>query len=160
MNDNCQLKIRANSSMSSSCSETLRSSNSGTPVTSNGLRTKFSLVERHNGKKDAMYEPIEDSQDPYAFDEGDFQPSKWDLLFGKQKKSRTRNGRLASRELHDERQYQPISQEESRNAENCQQKLSNGEHHHSRKRSCSDTGDEEVLSLLADCLLTAVKVFL
>ncbi|KAH8493550.1 hypothetical protein H0E87_020347 [Populus deltoides] len=64
---------------------------------------------------------LDDSQDPYAFDEDDFQPTKWDLLSGKRKISRTQN---------------------------------------SRKNSYCNVPDEEHSSLLADCLLTAIKVLM
>jgi hypothetical protein len=160
----CQLKMRIHPSMSSSCSETLRS------YESNGSRTIFGLVEKPNCRKDARSELLDDSQDPYAFDEDDFQPSKWDLLSGKQKISRTHNGRVNSREVENGYQYKLPSQEElsngdnwlqkSSNGENCLQKSSNGEQYHSQKSSHCSVPDEEHSSLLADCLLTAIKVFL
>ena len=150
----CQLKMRIHPSMSSSCSETLRS------FESNGSRTIFGLVEKPNSRKDAWSELLDDSQDPYTFDEDDFQPSKWDLLSGKQKISRTHNGRVNSREVENGYQYKLPSQEESSNGENCLQKSSNGEQYHSQKSSQCSVPDEEHSSLLADCLLTAIKVFL
>ncbi|KAL9383916.1 hypothetical protein Peur_024239 [Populus x canadensis] len=100
---------------------------------------------------------LDDSQDPYAFEEDDFQPSKWDLLSGKRKISRTRNGRVTPREAENGFQYKLMSQEESSNGENGLHKSSNREHHHSQKSSYCNVRYEEHSSLLADCLLTAIK---
>ncbi|KAJ6738137.1 hypothetical protein OIU74_003148 [Salix koriyanagi] len=150
----CQLKMRIHPSMSSSCSETLRSSES------NGSRTIFGLVEKSNCRKDARSELLDGSQDPYAFDEDDFQLSKWDLLSGKQKISRTRNSRINSIEVENGYQFKLSSQEESSNGENWLQKSSNTEHYHSQKSSHCSVPDEEHSSLLADCLLTAIKVLM
>ncbi|KAG5246915.1 wings apart protein [Salix suchowensis] len=150
----CQLKMRIHPSMSSSCSETLRSSES------NGSRTIFGLVEKSNCRKDARSELLDGSQDPYAFDEDDFQLSKWDLLSGKHKISRTRNSRINSIEVENGYQFKLSSQEESSNGENWLQKSSNTEHYHSQKSSHCSVPDEEHSSLLADCLLTAIKVLM
>ncbi|EEF43242.1 conserved hypothetical protein [Ricinus communis] len=160
MNDACQVRMRIHSSTSSSCSGTRRSTNSGTPSTSNGLRTKFGLPERTNCTKSTKYDLLEDSLDPYAFDEDEFQPSKWDLLSGKQTKSRSQNCAVTSRALEDGCQYRPMSQEESNNSENSEQKARNVECHPSQKNSCSNASEEEHFSLMADCLLTAVKVLM
>ncbi|KAJ9136189.1 hypothetical protein P3X46_033291 [Hevea brasiliensis] len=156
MNDACQLRMRVHSSTSSSCSGTLRRSNSRIPVNDNGLRTKFGLPERTNCTKSTKCELFENSQDPFAFDEDEFQPSKWDLLSGKKKKSQSRNCSVISKELEDGCQYQLMSQE-SINGENYQQKSRHVENHCSQENIFSE---EEHSSLLADCLLTAVKVLM
>ncbi|KAJ6333563.1 hypothetical protein OIU77_009435 [Salix suchowensis] len=151
MKNTCQLKMRV-PSMPISCSETLRS------YDSNRSRTKFGLVEKTNCSKDACSDMLDDSQDPYAFDEDDFQPTKWDVLSGKRKISRTRNGsRATPREVENGCQYKLTSQEESSNGLH---KSSNREHHHSLKSSYCNVPDEEHSSLLADCLLTAIKVLM
>ncbi|KAJ6725037.1 hypothetical protein OIU85_022900 [Salix viminalis] len=151
MKNTCQLKMRV-PSMPISCSETLRSYDSNRP------RTKFGLVEKTNCTKDACSDMLDDSQDPYAFDEDDFQPTKWDVLSGKRKISRTRNGsRVTPREVENGCQYKLTSQEESSNGLH---KSSNTEHHHSLKSSYCNVPDEEHSSLLADCLLTAIKVLM
>ncbi|KAJ6416568.1 hypothetical protein OIU84_002429 [Salix udensis] len=151
MKNTCQLKMRV-PSMPISCSETLRS------YDSNRSRTKFGLVEKTNCTKDACSDMLDDSQDPYAFDEDDFQPTKWDVLSGKRKISRTRNGsRATPREVENGCQYKLTSQEES---SNDLHKSSNREHHHSLKSSYCNVPDEEHSSLLADCLLTAIKVLM
>ncbi|XP_073268695.1 wings apart-like protein 2 isoform X2 [Populus alba] len=153
MKNTCQLKMRV-PSMPSSCSETLRSCDS------NRSRTKFGLVEKTNCTKDACSDLLDDSQDPYAFDEDDFQPSKWDLLSGKRKISRTHNGRVTPREVENGCQYKLMSPDESSNGGNGLHKSSNKEHHHSQKSSYCNVPDEEHSSLLADCLLTAIKVLM
>ena len=150
MKNTCQLKMRV-PSMPISCSETLRS------YDSNRSRNKVGLVEKTDCTKDACSDMLDDSEDPYAFDEDDFQPSKWDLLSGKRKISRTRNGsRVTPREVENGCQYKLTSQEESSDGLH---KSSNRGHHHSLKSSYCNIPDEEQSSLLADCLLTAIKVF-
>uniref|UniRef100_A0A2P2LLB5 Uncharacterized protein MANES_16G025200 n=1 Tax=Rhizophora mucronata TaxID=61149 RepID=A0A2P2LLB5_RHIMU len=158
-NDACQLKKRVHSSTSSSCSERLRNATNGTSVISDELTRKFSLIERPSRMKDATCELLEDSQDPYAFDEDDLKPSKWDLVHGKPKKSRRRNVGVSSRELKDRHQYQQMSQEESSNGVGYQQIASDVGRQCQQKDSCNSNA-EECLSLVIDCLLTAVKVLM
>lgn len=158
------------SSFSSSYSESLRSSMSGTPLTANGSRSNFCHLERSNSRKDEKCGLLEDSEDPYAFDEDAFEPSKWDLLSGKQKKSRTKRSGVKYRDVEDGCQYEMImSQQESNNGENCQRQLNNrenhqvsssGEYHFSHESSCAHADDSENSTIFADCLLTAVKVLM
>ncbi|KDP20940.1 hypothetical protein JCGZ_21411 [Jatropha curcas] len=156
MNDACQLRMRVHSSMSSSCNTR---SNSEKPVNNNGLRTKFAVPERTNCNKNNKCELVDDNQDPYAFVEDEIQPSKWDLLSGKQKKHRSRDYSATARDLEDRFQCRLMSQEESSNGENCQQNSRNVDHYPSQLNSCSVYEDEHS-GLLADCLLTAVKVLM
>ncbi|KAK6124404.1 hypothetical protein DH2020_041824 [Rehmannia glutinosa] len=102
------LKTRVESSTSVSCSGSSGNSNSIIHISSNDSESEVDF-----GKKQLICANtgVEDSQDPFAFDEDDLEPSKWDLL----------SGRVAS---------------------------------------CSSPGDEEKSNLLADCLLTAVKVLM
>ncbi|KAJ7968524.1 WAPL (Wings apart-like protein regulation of heterochromatin) protein [Quillaja saponaria] len=135
------LKIGVNSSTSGSFSGASRSSNSKTAVTYNCSRKITGLTV------DDPIELLDDSQDPFAFDEDDFKPSKWDLLSGEKKVSRTKACRVTYKDLQDGGQSQiNTSQEESSNG------VDNSSH------SC--TFDEEDSGLLADCLLTAVKVLM
>ncbi|KAI4299360.1 hypothetical protein L6164_032827 [Bauhinia variegata] len=139
--DSCLLKMRISSSTSGSCSGASRSSDCKTSMTYNSSGKNAGFSER------TPIEILDDSEDPFAFDENDFEPSKWDLLSGKQKKSKTKKCLGTNRELEDGFQSRiKVSQQES----------SNGD----INRSSSDTGEEEVPSLLADCLLTAVKVLM
>lgn len=167
---NCRKDEKYASSFSSSYSESLRSSMSGTPLTANGSRSNFCHLERSNSRKDEKCGLLEDSEDPYAFDEDAFEPSKWDLLSGKQKKSRTKRSGVKYRDVEDGCQYEMImSQQESNNGENCQRQLNNrenhqvsssGEYHFSHESSCAHADDSENSTLFADCLLTAVKVLM
>lgn len=160
MNDSCQLRMRVHSSTSSSSSGILRRSSGGIPVDNNGLRTEFGLPDRTNCTTNTKYELLESNQDPFAFDEDEFQPSKWDLLSGKRKKSQSRNRsvNVVSKELEDECQYQLMGQEELINGENHKQKSRHVENNPSQENSHRNAAEEEHSSLLADCLLTAVKV--
>ncbi|XWS12679.1 hypothetical protein CRYUN_Cryun37aG0110900 [Craigia yunnanensis] len=160
-NDSCLLKMRTHSSLSSSCSGKLGSSYDGIPVTSNRSGT---LCERPDGTKDGKWQLLEDSQDPFAFDEDDFVPSKWDLLSGKKKISQSKKHEklgLRNREIQDEHQHQfTTSQQESSNGEICQTDFINEDYHHSNTTSGSQNAEEEYSSLLSDCLLAAVKVLI
>lgn len=153
-NDGCLPKMRVHSS-----SGKLGSSFDRIPGTSNRSGT---LCERSDGTKNGNQQLLEDSQDPFAFDDDDFVPSKWDVLYGEKKKSRTKkHGKLGlrKREIQDEHHFQfKMSQQESSNGEICQRE--NEEYHHSNATSCSQSTEEEYSSLLSDCLLAAVKVFL
>ncbi|WCJ26997.1 WAPL (Wings apart-like protein regulation of heterochromatin) protein [Euphorbia peplus] len=159
-NDASQLRLRVHSSMSSSCSGSSRTSNSGRLLSGNGLRTNFGLPDRTKCKKITECDPLEDSLDPFAFDEEDTQPSKWELLSGKKKKSRPRSHRVTSKQLEDVCQYQQGSQEKSSNVENHQQKSIDTEHQPSQIKSPCSAAEEEHIVLMADCLLTAIKVLM
>lgn len=157
MADACLLKMRVNSSTSGSCNEISRSSNIGTPVNSNGSQRSFGFGKSFNISDDAKFELLEDSQDPFAFDEDDFKPSKWDMLSGKQKVPQTKKCRVTYRGLEDGCLSQlMMTQQESSNRE------SNELHEIScpAEISCSDAINNENSNLLADCLLNAVKVLM
>ncbi|XVE88009.1 hypothetical protein DITRI_Ditri19aG0034200 [Diplodiscus trichospermus] len=159
-NDNCLVKMRIHSSSSSSWSGRLGSYD-GIPVTSNGSGT---LHERPDGTKDGKWQHLEESQGPFAFDEDDFVPSKWDLLSGNKKKSRTKKHEKLgprNREIQDVLQCQlTVSQQESSNGEIPQTESINEDYHHSNATSGSESAEEEYSSLLSDCLLAAVKVLM
>ncbi|KAA8519823.1 hypothetical protein F0562_014087 [Nyssa sinensis] len=149
--ETCLLKMRINSSTSGSCSRTSRSSNSGMSVSNNGSRMDCGLGKRPKVTEDAKFELLVESQDPFAFDEDDFEPSKWDLLYGRQKESQTQKSLATYREGEDGCQFQPML---------GQQESSNRENHCSHDVSGSSAVDEEKSNLLAECLLTAVKVLM
>ncbi|KAF8413908.1 hypothetical protein HHK36_001904 [Tetracentron sinense] len=144
----CSVKMRDNSSTSAPCNGISRSSNGGIANTS-GL--KINPSRNPTVTEDVMHGLLEDSQDPFAFDEDDFKPSTWDLLSRTQKVSRTQKSRVSVRELEDGCQPQLIS---------SQQESSNGKIHESCEISCSSAIEEENSNLLTDCLLTAVKVLM
>ncbi|XP_059435677.1 wings apart-like protein 1 [Corylus avellana] len=151
MSDTCSLKIRVSSSTSGSRGGTSRGSNSGTFVTDNGSSKQFGPGKRPSFLEDAKIELLENSQDPFAFDEDEFEPSKWDLLSGKQKPSRSRKIGVTYRELEDGCQSQFLM---------SQQESSNDGKNHGHELSRPNAVDEEGSRLLADCLLTAVKVLM
>jgi hypothetical protein len=150
MSDTCSLKIRVSSSTSGSRGGVSRGSNSGTFVTDNGSSKQFGPGKRPSFLEDAKLELLENSQDPFAFDEDELEPSKWDLLSGKQKPSRSRKIGVTYRELEDGYQSQLLM---------SQQESSNDGNNHGHELSRPNAVDEEGSRLLADCLLTAVKVF-
>ncbi|XP_027347684.1 uncharacterized protein LOC113859066 isoform X3 [Abrus precatorius] len=138
--DAFSLKMRVSSSTSGSCGA------------SKSAYCKTSMIQNSSRKNVRFMEgtplvTLDDSQDPFAFDEDDIAPSKWDLLSGKQKKSCAKKHEVEIREFENECQSQTnVSQQE----------LSNGDINF----SSSDVGNEEDSSLLTDCLLTAVKVLM
>ncbi|KAF7803487.1 Wings apart-like protein-like isoform A [Senna tora] len=141
VSDSYSLEMRVNSSTYGSCSGASRSSDCKPSMTYNSSRKNVRFTEG------TAVQVLDDSQDPFAFDEDDFQPSKWDLMSGKQKRSQSKKCEVSNREFDDLCQSQTIvSQLESNNGD----------------VSCSSSGisDEEVSSLLADCLLTGVKVLM
>lgn len=90
----------------------------------------------------------ENSLDPFMFQEDDFELPPWELLSGSNTKS-SLDGRAVVDGYIDSSNFAPASQQESNNVE----------YHQSQETSCSSTVDEDKSNLLADCLLTAVKVF-
>ncbi|KAI3456310.1 hypothetical protein Pfo_012973 [Paulownia fortunei] len=148
------LKMRVESSTAVSCSAAV--SCSGTSGNTNSvmhISSNDSESEVDFGKKQLISANIgaEDSQDPFAFDEEDFEPSKWDLLSGRVDKSLSQdNWATVSENKDGNHSVMVVSQQESSNVEIC----------HLREASCSSAGEEEKFNLLADCLLTAVKVLM
>lgn len=153
--ETCSLKMRFNSCTSSLCDEMSRNSNNA-PVNSNGLQRSFGLGKISNVSDDAKFELLEDSQDPFAFDEDDFKPSKWDVLSGKRKVSQTKKYRVTYRGLEDGCLSELMM---------TKQDLSNRESNElpeiscPAESACSDAVNNETSDLLADCLLNSVKVF-
>ncbi|XP_059671097.1 wings apart-like protein 2 [Cornus florida] len=149
--DNCLLKMRINSSTSGSCSGTSRSSTSGVSASNDCSRMNFGLGKEPKFTGESNSELPEDSQDPFAFDEDDFEPSKWDLLSGRQRASQTQKPKATSREHEDGCQSIVML---------SHQVSGDGENHHSNEVSCSSAVDEKKSNLLVDCLLAAVKVLM
>ncbi|XP_047168933.1 wings apart-like protein 1 [Vigna umbellata] len=139
--DTYSLKMRVSSSTSGSCSGASKSSYCKTSMIQNNSRKNVRFMES------TPVVILDDSQDPFAFDEDDIAPSKWDLLAGKQKKSHSKKHVTASRGFEIECQsHTAVSQQELSNGDvNC---------------PSSDVGDEKDSSVLTDCLLTAVKVLM
>lgn len=126
--------------------------NSSTSTSNNRTRV-------NNSKRPEVIELVEDSQeDPFAFDEEEFEPSKWELLSGRHKVTQTRilksGASIGECEDGGSQSLLLLDQPESSNLlENC--------HHHSHGvGSCSSAFETEKSNLLADCLLTSVKVLM
>lgn len=151
------LKIRSNSSANNSCSGGVGCSN-GQTRSSNGSWLKFAISKTSDASEGTRIELLEESQDPFAFDEGDFEPSKWDVLYGKQSVSRNRNTNLADEE------HKSVCQSHLSLGPLAHQELSSMENQHSSQSSpqasCSSAVDQEKSSLLSNCLLTSVKVLM
>ncbi|XP_047324237.1 wings apart-like protein 1 isoform X2 [Impatiens glandulifera] len=138
--DSRLLKIRANSSTFSSCSGT----------TSSSVGRSFCNIGKQQGiaVENSESESHENSQDPFAFHDEEFEPSKWELLSEvKRPPPRTLHNKALSSENGIEcRSETVLSLGESSNKEN--DVLS------------SSALDEDTHNLLADCFLTAIKVLM
>ncbi|CAN1231922.1 Wings apart-like protein 1 [Linum grandiflorum] len=141
MEDNSLLKMRVRSSLFSSSSQTSRSCNGTVSATSNGSRTNYDLVD--------LDDSLSDSEDPFAFDDDgdDLVPSKWDVLSGKRKVSRTSAVIKPAKELQRDPYVIELQGESNEQLES------------SGKDSNLIVPDEECSTLLSECLLTSVKVF-
>lgn len=137
--DAYSLEMRVNSSTYGSCSGSSRSTDYKTSVAYNCSRKNVSSIDG------IPVVVLDDSQDPFAFDEDEFQPSKWDLMSGKKKCNQSKKRDVSKTEFEEVLQSQTtVNHIESNNGDaSC---------------STSDVGDEELSSLLVDCLHTAVKV--
>uniref|UniRef100_A0A7C9AKI5 Uncharacterized protein n=1 Tax=Opuntia streptacantha TaxID=393608 RepID=A0A7C9AKI5_OPUST len=136
-----------------SCSLMSKSSDGGA-----SSKPKLGFGKRPADSDDALFRDLEESQDPFAFDEDEFAPSKWDAVAGRPKRRRKQKVK-ATRDAVDGCLSVPVlSQDEclSQPALN-QEEFAN---HHSSDTSCTTTLDEENSNLVADCLLTAIKVLM
>ncbi|VFQ88550.1 unnamed protein product [Cuscuta campestris] len=146
-------KTRIDSSTFGSCSGSSGHNNAGTKNNTSNVNNFDKIRNVSNESK--VFGLVDDTQDPFAFDDEDFGPSKWDLLSGKQKVSQPKSGRGKAHRHKDMTQSSPmLSQQES------------SSHNHNKSSSCeaspscSSAVGEEMSNLLADCLLTAVKVLM
>jgi hypothetical protein len=98
---------------------------------------------------------IEDSQeeDPFAFHDDEFKPSKWEILHGTQKPPRSQKSRSQIGDREDRCQSVVIfSQQESSNEER--------DDFLAVENVNTSVVDKEKVNLLIDCLLAAVKVLM
>ncbi|XP_058078033.1 wings apart-like protein 1 [Magnolia sinica] len=135
-----------------SCNGTLRGSNRGTSTYANGSKMdSVRLGKRPHLSGDDKCKALEDSQDPFAFNEfDDPEPTKWEVPSTK-KAPRAHKSRLINRELEDGHDLQLVTSNSDPVNEVTQ---------HSVGASCSSVAEEEDSGLLDDCLLTAVKVLM
>ncbi|KAL9236763.1 hypothetical protein vseg_011397 [Gypsophila vaccaria] len=167
----------SSSSGSGSCSLTSSSYDNGSQANGNGSKTNMALSKAPScdyDNSDDMIIDLEDSQDPFAFDEDDFAPSKWDKLPGgkkgrqKQKKRPSFSDMSVSHLTLSQADYssQPMLSQEGHPPEQpklIQDEIHNGQQngttHLSSDASCTTIGEEDC-GLVADCLLTAIKVLM
>lgn len=140
------LKMRQKSSASGSSSVTSRSTDTGATALSNQPVGKMNHFDFTEGCEFAFSE----DQDPFAFDDGDFEPSKWELLSQKEKKSRAKKGVVKFRDLENGCRSQMITSEKESMI---------GESLNVNEISSSTPFDEEGFGLVSDCLLTSIKVY-
>ncbi|CAH9113791.1 unnamed protein product [Cuscuta europaea] len=141
-------KTRIDSSKSGSCHGSSRHISKNKIENANDIDHN---MKGSNGTK--AVHVTDDTQDPFAFDSDDLGPSKWDLLSRKQKVSRPPNGKAKVRGNKSRNHSTPmLSNQESCN-DNHNKSISSG-------ASCSSAVDEEMSNLLADCLLSSVRVLM
>lgn len=141
-------------STSGSCSLMSKSSDGGVPS-----KTKLGVGnKRPSDCAEAIFIDLEESEDPFAFDDDDFGPSKWDAVSGRPKRRRKQKSKPAFRDADDGCLSLPVlSQDECLS----QPVLSQEEFgNHSSDTSCTTSIDEEHSNLVADCLMTAIKVLM
>ncbi|XP_042378284.1 wings apart-like protein 2 [Zingiber officinale] len=109
-----------------------------------------SSSKRPHLQKDAKVNCEVDMDDPFAFDEGDLEPSKWELLAKSKGKIQDRRCDLATKEPMNGCELSVIS------TDDMLSQLTNEEAHQSNATSEIN----EDLSLVDDCLLTSVKVLM
>ncbi|XP_022994335.1 uncharacterized protein LOC111490088 isoform X1 [Cucurbita maxima] len=140
-------KMSQRSSTSGSSSVTSRSADTGATPLNNQPVGKINHLDFIEGCELALSE----DQDPFAFDEGDLKPSKWELLSKKESKSRAKKAVVKFRDLENGRNSQVMTREKE---------SIGGESHHFNESSCLTPFSEERFSLVADCLLTSIKVLM
>ncbi|PIN07643.1 hypothetical protein CDL12_19788 [Handroanthus impetiginosus] len=140
--DSQLLKLRVESSQAGSCSGTSWN------INNYGSEMEFGVGKRQ--LTSTKVGSTEDTGDPFAFDDDDFEPSKWDLLSGSVKKPLSQDSRATVSGYKDASHSIPVSSQQE----------SNNTYRHSQETSCSSAVGEDVSSLLADCLLTAVKALM
>lgn len=138
--DTCLLKLSTSSSNSGSIS---------------GGSKRFSLVANDFGFREKVEaskggrSAFEDSDDPFAFDEEALQPSRWDVLFQKNKVTKTQNGRKLLRKVEEKIQPERLM---------SQQDSLNDESNASQSSFSVKFDDKERSGFIAECLLSAIKV--
>ncbi|XP_021740544.1 uncharacterized protein LOC110706874 isoform X2 [Chenopodium quinoa] len=163
---NCLLEKAASSFGSGSCSQTSKSSCVGAPAIAHSSKTKLALAKSPYDDDDDMFIDLEDSQDPFAFDEEDLAPSKWETLRGRHRGQRKQKRRPSFGNAAEECFSLPMFSQEDFVSQTMlsQEDFGNGEQNVGNRissdTSCTTAIDEENSCLVADCLLTAIKVLM
>ncbi|KAG9159390.1 hypothetical protein Leryth_010943 [Lithospermum erythrorhizon] len=122
-------------------SELVNSSN-GMLKGHNGSRKMFPSSNREQVAESSKFNHTDVSEDPFAFDEEDFVSSKWNSVSGRTKIPLSQSSSEMVSEQEDGPQI--LSQQEL----------------NAKVASCSATADQKASSLVAECLLTAVKALM
>ncbi|XP_042042055.1 wings apart-like protein 2 isoform X1 [Salvia splendens] len=142
------LKRRVESSQAVSRSGTSRSLKYATHVSKDDSGVESGTRNRKTRFSNSGV--TEDSPDPFAFHNDDSEPSRWESRSGSMNKSLSRDGRATTIGSTDTSDFVSVTQQESNNVE----------YRHSQETSCSSIGDDDKSNLLAECLLTAIKVLM
>ncbi|KAL1567356.1 wings apart-like protein 2 isoform X1 [Salvia divinorum] len=141
-------KWRVESSQAGSRNGTSRSLNYATHVSRDDLGVESSTGNRKTRFSNSGI--TDDSPDPFAFHNDDSEPSKWESRSESMNKFLSRDGRATMIGSTDTSDFVSVTQQESNNVE----------YRHSQEISCTSIGDEDKSNLLAECLLTAIKVLM
>ncbi|KAI4371079.1 hypothetical protein MLD38_019352 [Melastoma candidum] len=153
-------KLRFGSSMNSRGDTSKHLNGICSTSTTKGLHYTGSNGKKQNLSMDPILES-DCSEDPFAFDDGEFKPTKWDLQYGKKKPRKSKSSRLAKREANDVSLLKPRRTQDSDNVGyNHQEESGNPNAHLSEEASSSGSIREEDFGLLSDCLLSGVKVLM
>ncbi|URE01449.1 hypothetical protein MUK42_19974 [Musa troglodytarum] len=112
-----------------------------------------SMSERPHLPKSVKSNCKLDMHDPFAFDDGELGPSKWELLAKKKEITKAHEGALASKDVSNGCDL-PIC-----TTDDVLSQLTNAKNHDDCAVSHS-SGIDEDSSLVGDCLLTSVKVLM
>ncbi|XP_038978340.1 wings apart-like protein 1 [Phoenix dactylifera] len=123
-------------------------------INPNGLKKNSSdLSKRRHMSEDVKGDCKMDSFDPFAFDEGDLEPSKWELLKKKKETSHTHQMVVTNGELTDGYNLPNVT------TDDVLSRLTDEQNYHPCENSCPSVIEEDS-NLLEDCLLTSVKVLM
>ena len=141
----------------------IKNSIKGAPVNGHISKTTLALSKSPYDDDNDMFIDLDDSQDPFAFDEDDYASSRWESHPGRQRVQHNQNIRPTFSDAEDECLMLPmLSQEGSASQPMLHQEDFGSEEQTERNHILSDisctTIDEESFSLVSECLLTAIKV--
>ncbi|XP_068640585.1 wings apart-like protein 2 [Aristolochia californica] len=129
----------------------LKGLNGANSISNDSKVDSVGLGEINYGCVENKHVNLEDCQDPFAFDEDDMEPSKWDLLSLRKNASRTQKRKKLDPALDHGCGSHLINNKEESSVDGniC-----------SFENSSSSAIEAEDSNILADCLLTAVKVLM
>ncbi|CAO2823823.1 unnamed protein product [Amaranthus hypochondriacus] len=162
----CLLEKAASSFGSNSSSVAYKNSNKGSPANVDSSKTMLPLAKNPYDNDDNMFIDLDDSQDPFAFDEDDYASSKWESHPARDRGRRKQKRRPGFRDIVDECLLLPmLSPEDSASQPMLSHENFGSEEHIegnpiSSDISCTTAIDAENSNLVAECLLTTIKVLM